>query len=90
MIFIVGLKVYKGVNMTLNDVKKSGSYTVLSVNIGGSLGQRLFDLGLCPGTEVFFVRSAPLFDPIHVRIGGYHIALRRSEAQFVEVACDAR
>ena len=71
--------------MTLNDVTKSGTYTVQSVIISGKLGQRLSDLGLCPGTEINFVRSAPLQDPIHVRIGQYHIALRRSEARYVEV-----
>ncbi len=71
--------------MTLDDIKESCSCKVVNVNIRGSLGQRLSDLGLCEGTEVHFVRSAPMFDPIHIRIGQYHIALRRSEAKFVEV-----
>ena len=71
--------------MTLNNVTSSGTCKVLNVNIAGSLGQRLADLGLCPGTHIHFVRAAPLYDPIHVRIGGYHIALRRREAQYVEV-----
>ncbi len=72
--------------MTLNDITEAGTYTVLGVNIGGQLGQRLSDLGLCAGTEIYYVRSAPLYDPIHVRIGQYHIALRRSEAKHVEMS----
>ncbi len=75
--------------MTLDDVKQSGTCTVTSVNIGGQLGQRLFDLGLCPGTQVYYVRSAPLNDPIHIRIGHYQIALRRSEAKYVEISTNA-
>ncbi len=71
--------------MTLDDIKEAGSCRVINVNIKGSLGQRLSDLGLCEGTEIFYVRSAPMIDPIHIRIGQYHIALRRSEAKFVEV-----
>lgn len=71
--------------MTLDDIKTASTCKVISVDIEGSLGQRLSDLGLCPGTDIHFVRSAPLFDPIHIRIGNYHIALRRSEAKFVNV-----
>lgn len=71
--------------MTLNDMVNTDVCKVVNVNIGGSLGQRLSDLGLCPGTDIHFIRSAPFSDPIHVRIGHYHIALRRSEAKYVEV-----
>ncbi len=73
--------------MTLNDLKASVECTVEKVNVSGALLQRLYDLGICPGTKITFVRSAPFFDPIHLQIGSYHVALRRSEAQFVEVAC---
>ncbi len=75
--------------MTLNDIKTSGTVTVREVAVGGSLGQRLCDMGLCAGTKITFVRSAPLFDPIHIRVGRYHVALRRSEAKFVQVSQDA-
>lgn len=76
-------------SMTLNDMKKAGTVTVTEVAVGGSLGQRLCDMGLCPGTQITFIRSAPLFDPIHIRVGRYHVALRRSEAKFVKVRQDA-
>ncbi len=71
--------------MTLNDVKQSSDFVVTHVHVTGSLRQRLYDLGICPGTKISFVRSAPLTDPIQVQIGHYHVALRRSEAQYVEV-----
>ncbi len=71
--------------MTLNDLKEPTELLVTSVHVEGSLRQRLFDLGICPGTQITFIRTAPLADPIQVKIGQYHVALRRSEAQFVEV-----
>ncbi len=71
--------------MTLNDIKKTSDFVVKHVNVTGSLRQRLYDLGVCPGTKLSFIRTAPLSDPIQVRIGHYHVALRRTEAKFVEV-----
>lgn len=72
--------------MTLNDMQFPCVCRVVGVTAEGSLGQRLCDMGLCPGTDVYFVRSAPLYDPIHVRVGSYHVALRRAEAQHVQVS----
>ncbi len=71
--------------MTLNDIKKSTELLVTNISITGSLRQRLYDLGICPGTKIKFIRTAPLADPIQVQIGNYHVALRKSEAKFVEV-----
>lgn len=71
--------------MTLNDVRKTSRCRVSRVTAGGMLGQRLSDMGFCPGTDILFVRRAPLQDPIHVQIGTYHVALRRNEARFVEL-----
>ncbi len=75
--------------MTLNDISTPGVLLVTGITVTGSLRQRLYDMGVCPGTKIDFVRTAPLTDPIQVRIGGYHVALRRSEAQYVEVSEDA-
>ncbi len=72
--------------MTLNDIQDSMDLLVTNISISGSLRQRLYDLGICPGTKITFVRTAPLADPIQVQIGNYHVALRKSEAQYVEVA----
>ncbi len=37
-------------------------------------------MGLLPGTELSVVRRAPLGDPIEVRLRGYSLSLRKSEA----------
>ncbi len=71
--------------MTLNDIKRTEQLMVTDISVAGSLRQRLYDLGICPGTVITFIRTAPLADPIQVQIGNYHVALRKSEARYVEV-----
>ena len=46
---------------------------------------RLREMGMLPGTSVTLVRTAPLGDPLEIKIRGYHLTLRRSEADHVEV-----
>lgn len=68
---------------TLNDVATGSVWRVCHLTCRGAIRQRLLDIGFMPGTQVTMVRSAPLNDPIEVRIGNGFIALRRSEATSV-------
>lgn len=56
------------------------------VRVDGSARHRLAEMGLLRGVQVSFVRSAPLGDPIEIRLRGYNLSLRRSEADQVVVA----
>ena len=51
----------------------------------GSPPARLLEMGLLPGTEIEVVRLAPLGDPMDIRVRGYHLSLRKSEAEMVEI-----
>ena len=51
----------------------------------GDAARRLMDLGLIRGTTVEVVRMAPLGDPIEVRIRGFMLSLRRTEADHITV-----
>ena len=42
---------------------------------------RLREMGLLPGTTVTFVRSAPMGDPIEIKVRGYHLSLRAGVIQ---------
>jgi Fe2+ transport system protein FeoA len=42
-------------------------------------------MGLLPGTTVTLVRIAPMGDPIEIKVRGYNLTLRKSEAVFVVV-----
>lgn len=51
----------------------------------GAIRQRLLDLGIVPNVEIMVVRSAPLNDPIELRIGDAFVTVRRTEARHIEV-----
>ena len=44
---------------------------------------RLREMGLLVGTAITLVRTAPLGDPLEIKVRGYHLTLRKSEAQHV-------
>ena len=52
---------------------------------GGAVRQRLLDMGVTRGAALLVERVAPLGDPIEVFIKGYHLAIRRDEASYIEV-----
>ncbi len=59
---------------------------VVSVNGTGDVARRLMEMGVVPGAPVRVIKTAPLGDPIEIRVRGYHLALRRAEAQTITVA----
>ncbi len=49
----------------------------------GTVFLRLREMGVLPGTRVTLVRVAPLGDPIEIKVRGYSLSLRKSEAEEV-------
>ncbi len=72
--------------MTLDEVPLGRQAAI--VRVGGEKGirRRLMEMGLVRGERVLVQRVAPLGDPIEIRVMGYQLALRRSEARSVVVA----
>lgn len=71
------------INMRQMKQRQSGKITAIRAR--GELGRRMRDMGLVPGT-VFTVKGrAPLRDPVALRIAGFTLTLRNSEADFIEV-----
>jgi Fe2+ transport system protein FeoA len=58
---------------------------VVSVEGESAVARRLMEMGVVPGAPVCVIKAAPLGDPIEVRVRGYHLALRRTEAQTITV-----
>jgi ferrous iron transport protein A len=59
--------------------------TILSVKVAGELGRRIRDMGLVPGTAIKIQGRAPLYDPVALRVKGFTLTLRNSEADHIEV-----
>ncbi len=51
----------------------------------GSAFVRLREMGLLAGTSVTLVRAAPMGDPLEIKLRGYHLTLRKTEAEHVLV-----
>ena len=71
--------------MTLAELEKGESRTVLSVRGESLVTRRLMEMGVIPGVAVRMVKSAPFGDPLEINVRGYSLALRRNEAQSVEL-----
>lgn len=71
------------VNLRTMQVDQRG--IIRSIAANGELGRRIRDMGLVPGTEVSIVGRAPLQDPVALRLKGFTLTLRNSEADFITV-----
>ena len=70
---------------TLNSIAYGKWATVLEVFGAGVTSLRLMEMGFVPGAPVSVIKSAPLGDPLEIRLRDYHLALRRAEAESIGV-----
>ena len=59
--------------------------TVTEIKIPAEHRGRLQEMGLLVGTPVELVRFAPLGDPVEIKVRGYHLTLRKHEADLIFV-----
>jgi ferrous iron transport protein A len=71
----------------LTSVGLGTTATVTEIKLPPQTRPRLMEMGLLVGTTVELVRFAPLGDPVEIKVRGYHLTLRRHEADqiFVQV-----
>ena len=72
--------------MTLDAITQGQDAIIASVDcVEPSLRKHILDMGLTPGTEVTFVKCAPMGDPMEVRLRGYELTLRKEDAAHIKV-----
>ena len=69
----------------LSDLKPGQSAVVTGLPADVQLAIRLREMGLIKGTEIAFIRCAPLGDPMEFRLRGFELSIRRSDAAQVTV-----
>ena len=72
-------------NTTLKNLSKGEIATVVSVDGNSAVTKRLMEMGVVPGVSVRVIKSAPFGDPLEIRLRGYHLAMRKSEADAIIV-----
>lgn len=69
----------------LTELAVGATATVREFPKTGTAFVRLREMGLLAGTPVKLIRTAPLGDPLEIKIRGYHLTLRKTEADHVMV-----
>mgnify|MGYP003884752665 CR=1 FL=1 len=62
-----------------------GRGRVVEIRLPAADKPRLMEMGLLVGTQVELVRFAPLGDPVEIKVRGYHLTLRKHEADLILV-----
>ncbi len=76
--------------MTLRELKTGQSAVIESVGGEGATRQHFLDMGVIPGAEVTLIKFAPMGDPMELRIHGYELTLRLSEAEKIGIKTDKK
>jgi len=72
-------------NLLLSQIKLGEKAEIISSKGIGTVHRRLLDMGLVKGSIIEVLKIAPLGDPIEIRIRGYNLSLRKSEAGKIQV-----
>jgi ferrous iron transport protein A len=75
-----------GLSQPLTGLAFGGRATVEELRVPEESRGRLMELGLLVGTPIELIRFAPLGDPVEIKVRGYHLTLRRHEAEQILVS----
>ena len=71
----------------LSSLPTGTAATVTEIKVPPEKKGRLMEMGLLVGTPVELIRFAPLGDPVEIKVRGYHLTLRKHEADLIWVRC---
>lgn len=72
--------------MVLTQLSPGQSARIKNMNqLARPLRRKLMVMGLLPQTEVIYLRSAPLGDPLQIQCQGICLSIQKSLAQQIEV-----
>jgi len=69
----------------LTSIALGTTVTVAEIKLPPAARPRLMEMGLLVGTKVELVRFAPMGDPVEIKVRGYNLTLRKSEAEQILV-----
>ncbi len=73
----------------LTECTKGCRATVVKLNARGALKQRLVSFGVMKGAKLTLLGYAPAKKTVEIKVGRMRLALRKEEAEMIEVQPDA-
>jgi ferrous iron transport protein A len=70
---------------TLDQLTPGQTAKIKKINGKGAIRRRLLDMGLTNGTDITVIKTSPLGDPVEYLVRGYHLSLRKAEAEMIVV-----
>jgi ferrous iron transport protein A len=70
---------------TLNEIVDGETVKVIKLHGEGAIRRRIMDMGITKGVSIYVRKVAPLGDPIEIKVRGYELSLRKSDASNIEV-----
>ncbi len=64
---------------------KPGQLGIIKKFQNSELSLKFLEMGCVPGETIYVNQIAPLGDPMSVKVAGYNLSLRMSEAEFIIV-----
>ena len=71
--------------LPLSSLTVGSQGTVARIELSPADRPRLMEMGILVGTPVELIRFAPLGDPVEIKVRGYHLTLRKHEAEQIFV-----
>ena len=72
--------------MKLANLTNGEEANVVEVVGNSAVARRLMEMGVVPGVSIKVIKTAPFGDPIQIRVRGYSLAMRKTEAETIFVS----
>ncbi|MCD4829877.1 MAG: metal-dependent transcriptional regulator [Candidatus Cloacimonetes bacterium] len=69
----------------LGSLKPGQKAKIVRVALADAASRRLVEMGMTVGTMVEVIKVAPLGDPVEIKLRGYHLSVRKKEAEGIYV-----
>ena len=71
--------------LKLSELKQGQTGRIVKVGGEGQLRRHFLDMGLIQGTDIQYIKAAPMGDPIEYKIWGYELTLRKDDAKCIDI-----
>lgn len=74
-------------NITLDKLRTGRDAIIRAIECENkALRKHILDMGLTPGVEVTLVKTAPMGDPLELKVRGYALTLRKADAAKIKIS----